>query len=442
MKDSVALRFRVRLVKLLDVVGVTALFALLWQFFYAPHVDNPFWFWGNVLMVALYFALYYLINHLYSGFLIHINDTVEIVYSQAMSAAIVNAILYVVTWLLAKHFPPVLPILGLCLVQLLWIVLWTHFAVRWYRRNFEAEKTFTISGGTQRIASLIEQKNLTGRFRIDRRMSLSECLADLSVLSEAEVVFVEEVPSHERNRILKYCMENGIKAYVMPGTGDAIMSGALKMHMLHLPLLLVERYNPTPEYLIGKRLFDIVLSAILLILLSPLFLLLAILIRRDGGTVFYRQTRLTKDGRRFQILKFRSMRMNAEDAEGAVLSSGEEDPRVTKTGRWMRRYRLDELPQLLNILRGDMSFVGPRPARPEIAEEIEEELPEFPLRLMAKAGLTGYAQVYGKYNSTPRDKLLMDLYYLAEPSMIADLRLMMATLKILFQKESTEGVAP
>ena len=162
--------------------------------------------------------------------------------------------------------------------------------------------------------------------------------------------------------------------------------------------------------------------------------------KSDGGPAFYKQKRLTKDGKVFEILKFRSMRVDAEKYSGAVLSAGENDPRITKVGRIIRACRLDELPQLLNILKGDMSLVGPRPERPELQKEIEKEVPEFGLRLQAKAGLTGYAQVYGKYNTTFYDKLLMDLMYISKPSILEDLTIMLATVKILTSKESTEGV--
>lgn len=218
------------------------------------------------------------------------------------------------------------------------------------------------------------------------------------------------------------------------------MAGADKAHLFHLPMLRVARYNPTPEYLIGKRIFDIVVAGIALIIFSPIMIILAIIIRMDGGTAFYRQKRLTKDGKVFEILKFRSMRMDAEKDGVARLSSGDADPRITKVGRFIRAVRFDELPQLFNILAGDMSIVGPRPERPEIAKEYKKTLPEFDLRLQCKCGLTGFAQVYGKYNTTPYDKLLMDLMYIANPSMAEDLKICFATVKILFEKESTQGV--
>ena len=212
------------------------------------------------------------------------------------------------------------------------------------------------------------------------------------------------------------------------------------MHMFHLPLLRSKRYQPLSEYRFIKRTFDLILSGIALVLFSPIMLVTAIAVRSDGGPVLYKQTRLTKNGKEFQILKFRSMCVDAEKKSGAVLSGGKNDPRITKVGRIIRACRVDELPQLINIFRGEMSIVGPRPERPEIAAIYEKELPEFRLRLQAKAGLTGYAQVYGKYNITPYDKLLMDLTYISEASLFMDLKIAIQTLFILFDKRSTEGI--
>ena len=263
---------------------------------------------------------------------------------------------------------------------------------------------------------------------------------NLEIRNGNEVVFLCGIHSHERNIILKRCIAQGVQVYLIPRIGDVLMSGAERMHMFHLPMLRVGRYNPNPEYVFIKRAFDILVSALALVVLSPIMVIVALVIRSDGGPALYKQCRLTKDGKKFNVLKFRSMRVDAEKDGVARLSTGDKDDRITPVGHFIRKCRLDELPQLINILRGDMSIVGPRPERPEIAAQYEEELPEFALRLQAKAGLTGYAQVYGKYNTTPYDKLQMDLMYIANPSLVEDIKIIFATVKILFESESTEGV--
>jgi len=206
-----------------------------------------------------------------------------------------------------------------------------------------------------------------------------------------------------------------------------------------LPILFINNESASIEFLIVKRLFDVIVSIIGLIVLSPIMLITALLIKLyDKGTVFYKQKRLTKNGKEFDIIKFRSMKMDAEKTGQAILAASN-DSRITPIGKVIRTCRIDELPQLINIIKGDMSIIGPRPERPEIAGQYLEDLPEFSLRLRMRAGLTGYAQVYGKYNTTPYDKLLMDLIYISKASIAEDIKIMLATVKILFVPESTEG---
>ena len=255
-----------------------------------------------------------------------------------------------------------------------------------------------------------------------------------------DAVFVAGVNSRCRNGILKYCKEMGIPGFFLPHMGDVIMQEAVHVQAFDTPVLYVNRSLPMPEYRIVKRLFDISASLAGIVLLSPLMLAVALAVRLyDGGPALYRQVRLTRNGKRFKILKFRSMRVDAEK-DGPRLSSGEDDDRVTPVGRFIRMCRLDELPQLFNILAGDMSFVGPRPERPEIAAEYEKDLPDFRLRLQVKAGLTGYAQVYGKYNIDPYEKLQFDLLYINHMGLLIDIQLLFATAAILFLREKTQGV--
>ena len=219
-----------------------------------------------------------------------------------------------------------------------------------------------------------------------------------------------------------------------------MIRGGKNITLFDTPLLLVKGTGLTPAQRVAKRCMDIVLSAIALLITSPAFLAVAISIKlEDGGPVFYKQKRLTRNGREFEILKFRSMIVDAEKYAGAVLAT-EDDPRITKTGKVIRATRLDELPQLLNILKGDMSIVGPRPERKVIADEYCKDIPEFAYRLKVRGGLTGYAQIYGKYNTSAYDKLRLDLMYIENYSFLLDIKLIILTMRIIFSKESTEGI--
>ena len=218
-----------------------------------------------------------------------------------------------------------------------------------------------------------------------------------------------------------------------------MITSASEIDLFDSPLLLFRNQGMTFGQSFLKRTMDIAIGLTGCILASPVMLLIAIAIKLyDGGPVLYSQERITKDGRPFRIYKFRSMIVESEK-RGARLAS-EHDDRITPVGKVIRRLHVDELPQLFNVLIGDMSFVGPRPEREEITREYEQSIPQFRFRLKVKAGLTGYAQVYGQYNTVPYDKLKLDLTYIENYSLWLDLKLILLTVKILFQKEKSEGV--
>ena len=453
-------RVLLRFVKLIGLVAVCVPFVLAWFLFYSPQMRTPYHHLGNCLILFLYAAMFYLIAHLYHGFLVQISAISEIIYAQALSACIADFLIYIVIWLLIFRVPNIPCMLLVLGCQILVICGWAYWSHQWYFRHYPPKKTIVLYDEDQNLDNLVRETGMRAHFQVERTLNIREVFpqrtvdyqADAhhnaiedqrirNVIGDAEVVFLYGLHSHDRNQIVKYCVANDVAVYLIPRIGDVIMAGAEKMHLFHLPMLRVAHYNPTPEYLFFKRLFDILLSGTALVILSPLMIVLALIIRSDGGTAFYRQKRLTRNGRVFEVLKFRSMRMDAEKDGVARLSTGEKDPRITKVGHFIRACRMDELPQLINILKGDMSIVGPRPERPEIAAQYKEFLPEFDLRLQCKCGLTGYAQVYGKYNTTPYDKLLLDLMYIAKPSLAEDFKICLATVKILFMKDSTEGVA-
>lgn len=431
-----------RIIKIVDAVLMTVPFALCWYLYYAKHIASPFYAKGDYLVVALFFVLFIIFGRVYDAFLMSMQRISEIVYAQFLAAAVSDFIMYIVIWLLSKHLPNILPGVAALIGQVILAAVWAYNAHHAYFKIFPPQATAVIYDTRQGTEKLIGKYGLDSKYKVVLTATADECIANLAMLDGVSTVFMSGIHSHDRNVILKYCVENNIGTFVIPRIGDTIMSGAYPMHMFHLPMLKVGRYHPQPEYLFIKRLLDIVISAVALVVLSPIFLITAIVIKAtDHGPVFYKQIRLTKDGKEFGILKFRSMRVDAEKDGVARLSSGDHDDRITPVGKVIRACRIDELPQLLNILRGELSIVGPRPERPEIAAQYCEEMPEFSLRLQAKAGLTGYAQIYGKYNTTPYDKLVMDLMYIAHPSIVEDLKIMFATVKILFMPESTEGVS-
>jgi len=301
-----------------------------------------------------------------------------------------------------------------------------------YRNERDRRRFGSVTGKpTERLYKIVKELKFDGTF--------DEIRPELEKGYEA--VFVAGLNSRCRNGILKYCEDHGIRGFFLPHVGDVIMQGAQHIQAFDTPVMMVRRKTLRPEYRIVKRILDFVFSLLGLIVLSPVFLITAIAIKAyDGGPVFYKQTRLTRDSREFRIIKFRSMRVDAEKDGVARLSTGENDDRITPIGKIVRKCRLDELPQLINILKGEMSIVGPRPERPEIAEKYYEQIPDFRLRLQVKAGLTGYAQVYGKYSSDPYEKLEFDLMYINNMSLLTDLELVFATAAILFSAESTTGV--
>ena len=310
-----------------------------------------------------------------------------------------------------------------------------------YHKFYPPHKMVLISAkGKQADALIAKIASREDKYQVKAWINQEEGIENiLPKLKQYDAVILCDLNIQIRNEISKYCFENDIRVYVSPRISDVIIKGAEDIHLFDSPLLLCRNYGLSLEQRMMKRIMDILISGVGLLIASPIYLLIALAIKLDdGGPVLYKQERLTIGGKVFYIYKFRSMIVNAETA-GARLA-GKKDDRITAVGKILRRYRLDELPQLLNILKGDMSFVGPRPERPVLAEQIAEEIPEFPYRLKVKAGLTGFAQVLGKYNTSPYDKLKMDLMYISRYSILLDLKIILMTPKMLFIKEKTEGV--
>lgn len=308
-----------------------------------------------------------------------------------------------------------------------------------YRRLIPSLPVVLIYGGN---SSDIEAKlaGIPHKYHVEKTYSYNEPGLDLEeVINNSSSVLINDVPAQVENSIIKKCFERDIRVYVVPKLADIILKSSDSINVIDTPLYLIRNLGLSFGQRFTKRALDLFFSCLAVIIFSPVFLVTAIAIKiEDGGPVFFKQERVTKDGKHFMILKFRSMIVDAEK-DGKPHPAGENDDRITKVGKVIRACRIDELPQLFNIIGGDMSIVGPRPERYEHVEKYTSDIPEFSYRMKVKGGLTGYAQVYGKYNTTALDKLKLDLMYIANYSVLLDLQIVFETIKILFQKESTEG---
>lgn len=321
-------------------------------------------------------------------------------------------------------------------IQILAVMLASYAGEAFYFWINPKEKCLIVTGDENdatRVASALscfekryEVKDIVSADDPDLENKMVEC--DTIVLYELDVA--------KRTQIVDFCYQNLKNIYFNPHIADILEQNSRQVIMDDISLFSTRYHMISFEERLVKRSMDILISLIALIITSPILLISAVCIKKnDGGSVFFRQKRATVHGRVFEIIKFRTMHENVEN-----FSSTEGDERITKVGRVLRKYRIDELPQLINILRGDMSLVGPRPEMLENVEDYEKTLPEFRYRLRMKAGLTGMAQIYGKYNTTSRDKLMLDLMYIENYSLIRDVQLLFQTVLVLFRAEdSTEA---
>ncbi len=435
--------FSIKVIHLLLSIGIFFVSFLLFR--YGKIVIEDYGYRYNYYAAVLYGAFVIFFSRAYNAYLIGYTKTRTLVLAQFLSQIISIILLYLSVSIAWRQFLNPFVFLPMQCILLLIDVIWSYFGNKLFYKLNGKHKTLLLYRNAVdrgRLGS-ISGKPIERVYEITNELQFNGSFEEIQdKLKGYDAIFVAGLNSSCRNGILKYCKEKSIQGFFLPHIGDTIMQDAEHVRAFDSPVLSVSRKELSPEFAFVKRVFDIVSSGVSLILLSPLILITSLAIKlSDGGPVFYRQTRLTRDGAKFEILKFRSMRVDAEKDGVARLSQGDNDDRVTPIGKIVRRYRLDEIPQLWNIFKGDMSVVGPRPEKPEIAEIYYEKMPEFKLRLQVKAGLTGYAQIYGRYNTAPYEKLEFDLMYINNMCILVDLQLCFATLMTLFKKESTEGVS-
>ncbi|MCR5302852.1 MAG: sugar transferase [Lachnospiraceae bacterium] len=419
----------------------TGIMLYVWYWYYNTGLPKAFYFWGHFFIAAVYLAILLFSSVMYGGLKIGSFRMIELTLSQGFATLITNVLFYGIICLLSYRFPTVIPLITGMIVQCFAVGLWIIGSTFGYRALFPPIDVLLIYGGNSQDIIIEKFKTRRHQFSITRSMSVSGDIDEIcSEVGRHEAVMLWDIPNEIRNTVFKSCYENNVEIYVSPKIMDIVLKGSQNVHFFDTPLLFTKSDPVEAEQRLVKRLFDIVLAVLMIVITSPIMLITAICVKAcDGGSVFYKQTRCTRGNREFSIIKFRSMIEHAEEDGKARLASVHDD-RITPVGRVIRKLRFDEFPQLFNVLKGDMSFVGPRPERPEIIEKYTKIMPEFSYRTKVKAGITGYAQVYGKYNTRPYDKLKLDLYYIENFSVWLDLRLIILTVKTLFMIGSAEGV--
>lgn len=415
-------------------------FIRIWDRNYNDWIVFPFYYKGFLLMGAFYALFFVIFSYILGGMKIGYLKSSSLMLSQTLALIAANVSIYLETVLLSARFVNVIPMIELTAIDIVVIFIWTFLVNRIFRKLFPARHILLLYEEYDPSLLLRKVNSRKDRYLIKKSMNVEEGWESITKeMRNYDAVFLCDIHSPLRNRLVKYCYANGIRSYITPKISDIIIRSSENIHMFDTPLLLSRNNGLSFEQKLVKRFMDIIISLVMLVITSPFMLVTAVAIKLyDGGPIFFRQKRCTINGREFYIHKFRSMIVNAEK-EGEVIPATDDDERITPVGKVIRKTRLDELPQFIDILKGDMSVVGPRPERVEHVEMYTREIPEFSYRLKVKGGLTGYAQIYGKYNTTAYDKLKLDLMYIQNYSLLLDLKLIIMTVKIIFVKESTEG---
>jgi len=423
-----------------EAVVLSFIYYSVWDVFYNADAAPLFLGKGKYVLMGIYAVLVYLFCKNTDGFRFGDLRRTDLCIAQWISILITNFITYFQLCLIENIMITPVPMLILTVIQAVVAALFIYVYVYLYRHTYAPRKMVMVYGTDAALGLKFKIDSRSDKYNLTKLIPAKAGIEKIcEEIAKYDAVVINDVTAQERNDILKFCYDHEIRAYIVPKITDVVIRGSKDISLFDTPIFLVKGtgLNITQKFL--KRVMDIVLCLVAMVPALPIMLIIAAAIKiEDGGPVFYKQKRATINNKHFDILKFRSMIVNAEAAGISIPATGE-DPRITKVGKVIRALRVDELPQILNILKGDMSIVGPRPERVEHVEEYTSEIPEFSFRLKVKGGLTGYAQIYGKYNTSAYDKLRMDLLYIENYSLLLDIKLILTTIRIMFSKESTEG---
>ena len=429
-----------KLEALIEVVLLTLMYMFFWNRFYRMFGMITYNGYGKYIIAFIYGLLLIIILNSFESFQFGHLKLSDVIVSQCFGIVVVNIISYFQLGLMASFLLRIKPMLVLTLVEFLVSFICCYIYSTVYHGYHRTKNMLMVYGRSSALTLKFKMETRPDKYNIKKIIATDEGMDKIrSEILNYDAVIINDVAPQMRNDLLKYCYENEVRTYVVPKISDIILRGAEDITLFDTPLLLVKGRGLVFSQRVLKRALDIFLSLVSMVFLIPITLIVgAAILIEDGRPVFYTQERVTKDGKIFKIIKFRSMIRDAEK-DGRATPATDKDPRITKVGRVIRMCRIDELPQIFNILKGDMSWVGPRPERLEHVNEYIEEIPEFAYRMKVKGGLTGYAQIYGKYDTSAYDKLRLDLMYIENYSFTLDLKILATTVRVLFKPEATEG---
>lgn len=426
---------------LFESLSLAVMYYFVWRKGYDGDLFFNYFGKGKFVLMGVYVILCMIVFRNTDGFTFGDMRRHDVAVAQWIGLIIINVITYLQLCLIANTVIPVHPMIFLAVAETIVVIPFIYLFHWLIQVLYVPHDMLMIVGNQDAVTLKLKMDTRRDKYLVKKMISTEVGYETLCrEILQYESVILNDIAAQMRNDILKFCYQHNIRVYVIPKVTDILLRGATAVSCFDTPMLAVPEGGLTQIQRTLKRALDIVLCLLVMVFAAPVMLVVALAIKLDdGGPVFYKQERITEGGRPFYVLKFRSMIVDAEKKTGAVLASGN-DSRITKIGKVIRATRLDELPQLLNILKGDMSIVGPRPERAIFIDEFCKVMPEFAYRTKVKAGLTGYAQVYGKYNTSPYDKLRLDLMYIQKYSIFLDLKIIIMTIRIIFKKESTEGI--
>lgn len=439
-KNKELLRLALLLVLILVVSFV---FYKVWIEYYNPALRYQYVFKGNLFLATIYGLLYMFFLMIFDDSLSGNNKFSTSFISLTLSSILDNIFVYAMivmpTTASSEGVASFIYIGYTTLVDIGIVLVWCiiFFSIR---RIFFKPLPMLIISGKSNVDEIIykfnERKDI---YNIVDSIEYSRPINEIEdKCKKFGNVVIGDIPSEKRNDIMKFCFDYGINTYVLPKLSDIIVKNSQNIYAFDTPIYLSQNEGLSSMNEIIKRIMDIIISLVGIIVPLPIYILLGLCIKiEDGGPIFFTQDRITKGGKEFKVIKFRSMKVGS-DSDG-VRPTVKHDSRITHMGRFIRRFHIDELPQLLNVFIGDMSIVGPRPERKEHVDKYQKEIREFKYRLKVKGGITGLAQVYGRYNTSAYDKLKLDLIYIKNYSLLLDLELMLKTIQVIFQKEHIEA---